>query len=1022
MNKNPLISIVVPVYGTEGYFDRCIKSLLGQSYKNIEIIVVNDGSKGNISERIKNYSSDKRVVFIDNKVNRGLLRARVCGASKAKGEYIAFVDSDDYVSHDYYRVQISKALKTDADIVIGKTVWEDSNKKFIYNLHESNFRFDVLVGEEIKKAYFTQETQCYSWHTIWNKLYKKSLWNKCMPEYETVDEHIIMTEDIYFSSILFYNAEKVSRTNSEAYFYCSNENASTNSNGISPERFKKNIGDISYVFNKVESYLKFNNAADYVIEGLERGKSHYARMWKNLAQHTFTEDELKASLAAVDDFCSEYGTQNVQDDYFFESIQTPWYGRLEYIKKQLKEAKQEYISFDIFDTLILRPFYEPDDIFKMMNKEFARLTDSAISFSKLRVEGEKLARQFWGNQKGYEDISIDEIYDYISEHYKVDSGITDRMKQLEKELEFNYCYSRNAGIELYDFAKACGKKVVLISDMYLSRETVECILAKNDINGYEQLFLSYEKRRLKYNGGLFNCALNELNISADNLIHIGDTWSSDIEGSKLAGIESIFFPKAIEVFENKINGCPTNRCACIADTVRGGIRKQESNKENLGYRCMMALVANTYFDNPYREFNANSDFNADPYFIGFYPLGMHITGISKWLNELCAANNYDHIAFLARDGYLPMKAFEEYKKHSGLKADTSYMQASRKAVMPFMLKDRLSFYQMPIEYRAHSPETLLDVLGFAFDTNKPESDKWRDLAEEKGISPEKTFESKEELDEFISFFLDELYDVKKHEREQRKAEKYFSRIPDNSVLFDMGYSGRIQSAICRAAGKSVDAAFIHEDYQTSVEMRKRYGFKITNFYDYVPEVSGLIREHVFSAPTGSCIGFSEENGCVLPIIEEDKHQYQDKFVINSLHKGATDFIKKFLGIFSENLDDIDCSPNEVSMPFEGFIRYPSRQDMHIFSASYFEDMVFGAKQKINIEEFVVSFLMSKDWLLETSAPEYEEEMLKAEQNDKQIMDMINQSSQLKRAMVWLMLDFSYFKNKLSKNIDRRRKK
>ena len=98
VRNRPLISVVVPVYNTEQYFERCIESILDQSYKNLEVIVVNDGSPGNISELIQKYKKDSRVNFIDNKDNRGLLRARVCGAQKATGEYLAFVDSDDYVS------------------------------------------------------------------------------------------------------------------------------------------------------------------------------------------------------------------------------------------------------------------------------------------------------------------------------------------------------------------------------------------------------------------------------------------------------------------------------------------------------------------------------------------------------------------------------------------------------------------------------------------------------------------------------------------------------------------------------------------------------------------------------------------------------------------------------------------------------------------------------------------------------------------------------------------------------------
>ena len=213
------ISVIVPVYGTEQYLDRCLNSLLNQSYPYLEIIVVNDGSPGNVADKMAEYKKDSRVSFVDNKENRGLLRTRVCGAKHATGDYIAFVDSDDYVSFDFYRSLLARAQETDSDITIGKTVWENNGDRYIYNYHEAALSFDTIRGEQIKESFFGQEYQCYSWHTIWNKLYKKELWDKCAAEFGTVEDHVIMTEDIYFSSILFFNAKVIYRVNHDAYFY-----------------------------------------------------------------------------------------------------------------------------------------------------------------------------------------------------------------------------------------------------------------------------------------------------------------------------------------------------------------------------------------------------------------------------------------------------------------------------------------------------------------------------------------------------------------------------------------------------------------------------------------------------------------------------------------------------------------------------------------------------------------------------------------------------------------------------------
>lgn len=101
-DKNrPLISVIVPVYGTEKVLPRCLDSILGCTYKNIEVIVVNDCSPGNASEIIRSYEEmDSRVKLVEYEKNKGLFLARMTGVEASHGKYIAFLDSDDKVSID----------------------------------------------------------------------------------------------------------------------------------------------------------------------------------------------------------------------------------------------------------------------------------------------------------------------------------------------------------------------------------------------------------------------------------------------------------------------------------------------------------------------------------------------------------------------------------------------------------------------------------------------------------------------------------------------------------------------------------------------------------------------------------------------------------------------------------------------------------------------------------------------------------------------------------------------------------
>ena len=119
------ISLIVPVYNTSKYLRKCLDSLITQTYKDIEIIVINDGSIDNSEEIIKLYR-DKRLKYISKK-NEGIGKTRNLGIENATGNYIAFVDSDDYLDKNFCKKMIKKADEDNCDIVICN-YFEDRNR------------------------------------------------------------------------------------------------------------------------------------------------------------------------------------------------------------------------------------------------------------------------------------------------------------------------------------------------------------------------------------------------------------------------------------------------------------------------------------------------------------------------------------------------------------------------------------------------------------------------------------------------------------------------------------------------------------------------------------------------------------------------------------------------------------------------------------------------------------------------------------------------------------------------------
>lgn len=960
MMKYPKLSIIIPVYNTEKYLDRCLESVVNQSYKELEIIIVNDCSPGNVKSIVETYKEqDLRIKYVEHEKNKGLFRARLTGAQEATGEYIAFLDSDDYITKDYYHSLVRKATEKDADIVIGKTVLEKvDGQRVIQNLHDSCFEFDELKGDDIQKAFFGQKGLCYAWHTIWNKIYKKELWDKCFPHYNTITQHLIMTEDIAFSALLFYNAKKVATVKNDAYFYCENKDASTNVEKIKFTRFEKNINDIKLVFDFVAQYLASVNATQEIQDNFMEFRKHYSRLWRELGENAFLGYERNQAIKLMDDFLPGYKEYTTPDDHFFETITTKWNGGLEYIKEQIIQSSCQYISFDIFDTVIMRPLYNPTDLFLLMDKKFETLLKTNISFSKLRIQAEHNARYQMGyTHPSYQDVTIEEIYRQLEQDFNIPKELADEMLEEEKRLEIELCTTREATKEIYYLAQLIGKKIIFISDMYLDRQTIESILDKNGYRGYEKLYLSSEMRLTKNNGALFRAALNDLKVAGNEVLHIGDTWKNDITNAEAYGLQTIFLPKAIEVFENKIQAVSTNECSTIANKAMSIIQDGAKVKDSVGFRTMLALSVNKYFDNPYRSFNEQSDFNADPYFMGHYTLGMHLVGVASWLIEQGTKIQYDNILFMARDGYLPMKVYSEMAKLYEKVPTAKYLYVSRKSVLPAMLRCKNDFYDLPIEYRNHTPKTILSLLAFCTEDYVEE----QFIAELKknGMLYNKHFESEYEFNYFMKYYLAHLYSEQKHLRAIEKAKVYFKEnIGSQDATFDLGYSGRIQGAVSNLVERPVDVFFIHQDAKRADAIKRKEGFNIFNFYDFTPHMTGLIREHLISDPGPSCIGFDLVDGKVVPKLEEEEKTYQDLFVISLIQKGVLDFARTYVSVFGKYHEYLGFKNQEVSLPYEGMIRSLKEVDRRIFKASYFEDLIYGAKDKINIYDFIQNQYMN----------------------------------------------------------------
>jgi len=210
--EKPLISIIVPVYNVEAYLPKCLDSIINQTYENLEIIIVNDGSTDNSPQICEEYAKRYSRIKLLHKKNGGLSSARNAGLDIANGEYIGFVDSDDYIEKNMYLEMLTSLKEYSANLVIC-SYFSDGEIK--YPCEKSMF-VDV---DFVFRLYLKDQIQAYAW----NKLYSKDIFN----DIRYADGILFEDMDIFLP--ILRKAEKIVLLNDKLYHYIKRENSIINS-------------------------------------------------------------------------------------------------------------------------------------------------------------------------------------------------------------------------------------------------------------------------------------------------------------------------------------------------------------------------------------------------------------------------------------------------------------------------------------------------------------------------------------------------------------------------------------------------------------------------------------------------------------------------------------------------------------------------------------------------------------------------------------------------------------------------
>ena len=209
------ITVIVPVYNVENYLRKCLDSIITQTYKNIEIIVVNDGSTDASGQICQEYAQkDNRIIYIE-KENGGLSDARNVGLDKMTGSYVTFIDSDDWIELDYVEILYRKIIEYQADIAVGNYYsYNEDEETYYFHIYGDSYYEKIYDNISIfENLYESQEMKSFALISAWGKLYKAKLFDYLRFEKGKLGE------DGYFNQKMYLSVNKVVYLNKGLYAY-----------------------------------------------------------------------------------------------------------------------------------------------------------------------------------------------------------------------------------------------------------------------------------------------------------------------------------------------------------------------------------------------------------------------------------------------------------------------------------------------------------------------------------------------------------------------------------------------------------------------------------------------------------------------------------------------------------------------------------------------------------------------------------------------------------------------------------
>ncbi|RAS08848.1 hypothetical protein C7415_105332 [Cupriavidus alkaliphilus] len=598
--------------------------------------------------------------------------------------------------------------------------------------------------------------------------------------------------------------------------------------------------------------------------------------------------------------------------------------------------RHSVVSFDVFDTLIERPFEHPNDLFDYLAPNMRELSGlPELDFRKIRQD----ARGYVKDGQHGEEVTLAERYRALAEHLDIAPEVGERMRQLEEDTELRLCRPRKTGQSLYELALAMGKKVILVSDIFFEEDFMQRLLDRHGYTRHAATYLSSKEGKLKHSGNLYPVVVNAMEVTANEILHIGDNVHADIKQAKACGLTTYHLPRASETLSKRSR---------LAGHIGGGGPVLRS--------VIRGLVANRLADNPF-GLAAPSHAGSMPSDFGYAIAGPMFFGFAAWLLQQAISDKVEVLYFLARDGEIVKRCYDVLATYFPCAPRSVYLRASRRGVnVPALQTEEDVLAMLAVNF---TPTPLRELIRNRFGLEAiPE----RALLEAGYTSPDDIATYQRDAEKLKTLFRAIAPQILANAKEEREALMgYYGSMglldDCRKAVVDIGHNGTLQASLSNLLGDTQLGGYYFVTYKEIERLHSR-GMHARGYL--AERLDGKNRRHAYSTyilmfealflnTEGSFVRMHQQDGEWVPqLLSTDLEAGRVNF-IRQVHDASVQLCADIADVVRNELVGFRLEGDRAVAAYLAMLRAPTLVDAALFKGIGFENVYSGRNTRPIIE-------------------------------------------------------------------------